>query len=94
MQYHRKKVYEDKVSQSSGTEQHFLDITAYVCPMTFVRARLAMERLGAGQELVIRLSSGEPLENLPRSLAELGYRVVSLLAQEGGSAHLLRVAKD
>ena len=78
----------------SAGQQHFLDITAQVCPMTFVRARLALERLGAGQRLEIRLNSGEPLENLPRSLAELGYRVVSLAPEAGGGVHRLVVAKD
>ncbi len=74
-------------------QQHFLDITALVCPMTFVKARLALERLPAGARLEIRLNSGEPLENLPRSLAELGYAVVALEPEEGGGAHRLTVAK-
>ncbi len=61
--------------------------------MTFVKARLALERIGAGERMVIRLNSGEPLENLPRSLAELGYGVVSLEPEEGGRTHRLTVAK-
>ena len=61
--------------------------------MTFVKARLALERIGAGARLVIRLNSGEPLENLPRSLAELGHRVVSLEAEPGGEVHRLTVEK-
>ena len=52
-----------------------LDITDEVCPMTFVRTRLALDRLPAGSVLEVLLSGGEPLENVPRAAAELGYRV-------------------
>ncbi|MEI8393423.1 MAG: sulfurtransferase TusA family protein [Rhodospirillaceae bacterium] len=70
-----------------------MDITAYLCPLTFVRARLALERLDRGTTLVIRLNEGEPLENLPRALEELGYRIIAL-EPEGGTTHRLTVAKD
>ncbi|WP_342795237.1 sulfurtransferase TusA family protein [Nitrospirillum viridazoti] len=52
-----------------------LDITTQVCPITFVRAKLAVEKLKPGETLEIRLNSGEPLHNVPRSLAEHGYTV-------------------
>lgn len=53
----------------------FLDITGLVCPMTFVRTKLAAERLSKGQTLEVRLNSGEPLQNVPASLREQGYEV-------------------
>lgn len=56
----------------------FLDITHLVCPMTFVRTKLAIERLSAGQVLEVRLNEGEPLVNVPRSVKEMGHEVVSL----------------
>lgn len=52
-----------------------LDITDDVCPMTFVRTRIALDRLPVDGVLVVLLTDGEPLENVPRSAAELGYRV-------------------
>ncbi|MCY3855189.1 MAG: sulfurtransferase TusA family protein [Rhodospirillales bacterium] len=52
-----------------------LDITDDVCPMTFVRTRIELDRLPADGVLVVLLADGEPLENVPRSAAELGYRV-------------------
>lgn len=52
-----------------------LDITGDVCPLTFVRTRLALERLPAGAALEVRLNPGEPLRNVPRALAELGHAV-------------------
>jgi TusA-related sulfurtransferase len=72
---------------SSGKEEndhgevsadYFLDITTQVCPLTFVRTKLFIERMACGETLEIRLNAGEPLENIPRSLAELGATVLSL----------------
>lgn len=62
----------------ASTADYFIDITGLVCPMTFVRTKLAVERLSAGQTLEVRLNPGEPLVNVPRSLAEQGHAVLSL----------------
>jgi TusA-related sulfurtransferase len=75
---------------------HFLDITSDVCPMTFVRAKLLLERATAGQIVLILLNSGEPLRNLPRSMRDHGYRVLDLDPVEAGVAdgrHYMRVEK-
>jgi len=55
-----------------------LDITREVCPMTYVRTKLALERLADGAVLQIRLTGEEPLRNVPRSAAEEGHEVLSL----------------
>jgi TusA-related sulfurtransferase len=75
-----------------------LDITAETCPMTFVRVKLAIERLGAGETLEVRLKGAEPLANVPRSLAEHGHTVLELTPEEAGASgpeavHRLRVRK-
>ena len=54
----------------------FLDITPDICPMTFVRTKLLLERMKAGETLEIRLNSGEALENVPRSARELGHAIL------------------
>ena len=51
-----------------------IDITADICPMTFVRTRLALDTLAAGQTLLVRLKGVEPLRNVPRSAAALGHQ--------------------
>ncbi len=60
----------------------FLDITKDRCPMTFVRAKLLAERMRPGDTAILRISSGEPLENLPRSLVEHGYVIASLALED------------
>jgi tRNA 2-thiouridine synthesizing protein A len=55
-----------------------LDITAEVCPMTFVRTKLALEQLAIGQILNIRLRDGEPRHNVPRAVRDHGHEILSL----------------
>jgi tRNA 2-thiouridine synthesizing protein A len=52
-----------------------LDITALTCPMTWVRTKLELERMAAGDELEVRCRPGEALENVPRSAREAGHAV-------------------
>jgi TusA-related sulfurtransferase len=61
---------------------HYLDITAYVCPMTFVRTKLLLEKMQPGETAQVRLNAGEPLQNVPRSVREHGHEVVSLLPED------------
>jgi len=71
---------------------YYLDITADVCPMTFVRTRLLIERMSPGQTAEIRLKGEEPLKNVPASVAELGHTVEELAAESPGSEiHILRI---
>ena len=37
-----------------------VDITDVVCPMTFVKAKVAMEELEIGQVLSVHMNDGEP----------------------------------
>ena len=65
---------------------HTLDVTADTCPLTWVRTKLALERLTPGETLLVELSVGEALENVPRSAAEAGHDV----AVEGTSVRIVR----
>ncbi len=52
-----------------------LDLTGVVCPLNWVRAKLALEELDAGQRLVLLLDPGEPVESVPASAREAGHEV-------------------
>ncbi len=54
-----------------------LDITAETCPMTFVRTRLALDRLAEGQTLLVRLRGDEPRANVPRTAVEQGHALLA-----------------
>jgi tRNA 2-thiouridine synthesizing protein A len=58
-----------------GKADAFVDITDVVCPMTFVKVKVALEELEDGQLLAIKMNEGEPIGNVPRSLKEEGHKV-------------------
>ena len=64
---------------------HYLDITADLCPITFVKTKLLVERMTPGQVAEVRLKVGEPLENVPRSLREEGHEVLGLEPENGAA---------
>jgi TusA-related sulfurtransferase len=58
---------------TSGGET--LDLTGVLCPLNWVKAKLALEQLEPGDELTLLLDPGEPLESVPRSAREEGHEV-------------------
>ena len=52
-----------------------LDLTGVVCPLNWVKTKLALEQLEPGDELSVRLDPGEPLESVPQSAREAGHEV-------------------
>ena len=66
-----------------------IDITAEVCPMTYVRTKLKLETLATGQVLEVRLRGEEPLRNVPRSAQEEGHAVLALEPLGEGTFRLL-----
>ena len=55
-----------------------VDITDKVCPMTFVKAKVAIDELDDGEILAIRMNDGEPVQNVPRSMKEEGHQILKL----------------
>lgn len=66
-----------------------IDITNDVCPMTFVRTRLALDRLAPGEILCVRLKGEEPLRNVPATARAQGHEVLSLETDAQGVGRLL-----
>jgi tRNA 2-thiouridine synthesizing protein A len=60
-----------------------LDLRPFACPLTYVKARIALDRLAPGEVVELWLSAGEPVESVPRSAEEDGHRVVSVEPLEG-----------
>lgn len=65
-----------------------LDITSEQCPMTYVRTRLALDRMTPGQTLLVLIRGDEPAQNVPKVAASQGHTVVS---QELGSDGVTRL---
>ena len=66
-----------------------IDITRDLCPMTFVRTRLALDRMAPGEILLVRLKGEEPLRNVPRTATEQGHEVLSIETNSAGISTLL-----
>lgn len=66
-----------------------IDITDVVCPVTFVKAKVALEELEEGEVLAVTMNDGEPVQNVPRSIKEEGHQVLKLDDNEDGTYTLL-----
>jgi tRNA 2-thiouridine synthesizing protein A len=71
------------------TADREIDITRDLCPMTFVKTRIALDRMTEGQTLLVHLRGEEPLINVPRSATELGHTVLEQREGADGSTLLL-----
>ncbi len=60
-----------------------LDITAEHCPMTFVKTKIQLSKLQSGDILEVLLMEGEPLQNVPKSAREQGFKVLDISHVEG-----------
>lgn len=68
-----------------------VDIRTQVCPMTWVRVKLALEAIAAGEILEVLLRGDEPLRNIPRSAAGEGHQIV--VEEAAGEDHRLLIRK-
>ena len=65
-----------------------VDITDVVCPVTFVKTKVALEELDNGQILQVHLNDGEPVQNVPRSVKDEGHKVLKLIDNKDGTYEL------
>jgi TusA-related sulfurtransferase len=66
-----------------------VDITDVVCPVTFVKAKVALEELDEGRILSVRMNDGEPVQNVPRSVKEEGHQILKLTDNGDGTYNLI-----
>jgi TusA-related sulfurtransferase len=62
---------------------YFIDITSDFCPLTFVKTKLMIEKMGSGDRLEVRLKGDEPLKNVSHSVIALGHRLLSAAPETG-----------
>lgn len=66
-----------------------VDITDVVCPVTFVKTKVALEELDEGQILAVHMNDGEPVQNVPRSVKDEGHKILKLIDNEDGTYDLI-----
>ena len=55
-----------------------LDIRGEVCPFTFVKSKLVLERMNVGEVLRVLLDYPPSVENVPKSMREEGQEVLAV----------------
>ena len=65
-----------------------LDITSYVCPMTFVKTKLQLEDMESGETLGLKIRRGESYNNVTRSVRDEGH---SILAERPLESHVVEL---
>ena len=76
------------MADAAYTPTEKVDITDVVCPVTFVKTKVALEELEDGQLLQVHLNDGEPVQNVPRSVKDEGHQVLKLKDNEDGTYEL------
>jgi TusA-related sulfurtransferase len=61
--------------------------------MTFVKTKIELGKLRIGDILNVRLSEGEPLENVPKSATEQGFQVISVIETETKGIYNVEIEK-
>jgi TusA-related sulfurtransferase len=67
-----------------------LDLRGVICPYNFVKTKLKLETMEGGQVLAVILDDGEPIRNVPRSVADDGHQVLKQEPFSQGHRVLIR----
>lgn len=63
------------------------DLRGVACPMNYVKTKLKLEMMDAGEKLEVWLDAGEPIKNVPMSLKNDGHRILVQEALEADAGH-------
>jgi tRNA 2-thiouridine synthesizing protein A len=70
-----------------------VDLKGQVCPYTFVRSKLAIEKMSLGEVLEIVLDHKPAVENVPKSMENEGQKILKI-DQTGEKEWHVFVRKD
>jgi TusA-related sulfurtransferase len=70
-----------------------IDIRGFVCPITFVKSKLAIEEMNVGQVLRIVLDYEGAANNIPRSMEDHGQKVLKV-EKTGDKEWVLLIRKE
>jgi TusA-related sulfurtransferase/Fe-S-cluster-containing hydrogenase component 2 len=66
---------------ASAEKKNLLDLRGVCCPMNFVKAKLAIEKIRQGDIIEFYLDDGEPIVNVTRSLKDEGHQVLLVIPE-------------
>ncbi|MBW8064244.1 MAG: HEPN domain-containing protein [Nitrospira sp.] len=63
------------------------DLRGVMCPLNYVKTKLKLEMMDAGQQLEVWLDAGEPIKNVPMSLRNDGQKILAEEPLDADAAH-------
>ncbi|TKB63814.1 MAG: HEPN domain-containing protein [Nitrospira sp.] len=78
---------EVKPTAQAPTGAPVYDLRGVACPMNYVKTKLKLEMMDAGETLEVWLDAGEPIKNVPMSLKNDGHKVLIQEALEPEASH-------
>ncbi len=55
-----------------------IDLRGIRCPVNYLKTKLKLEEMEAGQVLEVFIDDGEPILHVPRSVKEDGHRILEI----------------
>jgi sulfite reductase (ferredoxin) len=77
----------DVASPPTSKDAPVYDLRGVACPLNYVKTKLKLEMMDAGEQLEVWLDAGEPIKNVPMSLKNDGHKVLLQEALEPEAAH-------
>lgn len=71
----------------SATDAPIFDLRGVACPLNYVKTKLKLEMMEAGERLEVWLDAGEPIKNVPLSLRNDGHKILAQEPLQPDAAH-------
>ncbi len=68
-----------------------LDLRGVICPYNFVKTKLKLDTMSAGEILAVILDDGDPIRNVPQSVENEGHTI--LTQDQLGASHRVLIQK-
>ena len=72
---------------AAGAGASVYDLRGVACPLNYVKTKLKLEMMDAGERLEVWLDAGEPIKNVPMSLRNDGHKILAEEPLEAEAAH-------
>lgn len=72
---------------TTGASAPVYDLRGVACPLNYVKTKLKLEMMEAGEQLEVWLDAGEPIKNVPMSLRNDGHKILLEEPLEEEKAH-------
>ncbi|MEQ1656252.1 MAG: sulfurtransferase TusA family protein, partial [Nitrospira sp.] len=75
------------VAAPAASSAPVYDLRGVACPLNYVKTKLKLEMMDAGEQLEVWLDAGEPIKNVPLSLKNDGHKLLLQEPLEAEAAH-------